>query len=55
MNTAAPQLLIVDDEPDMLRLLSRSVVQDLACEVTTAGSGAEALALFENHDFDLWR
>ncbi len=53
MNTAAPQLLIVDDEPDMLRLLSRSVVQDLACEVTTAGSGAEALALFENHDFDL--
>ncbi len=53
MNIARPRLLIVDDEPDMLRLLSRSVVQDLACEVTTAGSGADALVLFEKHDFDL--
>ncbi len=53
MTTSRPRLLIVDDEPDMLRLLSRSVVQDLACEVTTAGSGADALAIFEKHDFDL--
>ncbi len=53
MKSRRPRLLIVDDEPDMLRLLTRSVGQDLDCEVAAAGSGQEALALFEAESFDL--
>ena len=53
MKTRRPRLLIVDDEADMLRLLSRSVGQDLDCEIETAGNGAEALVLFEEQAFDL--
>ena len=48
-----PRLLIVDDETDMLRLLSRSVSKALDCQVETAPSGEEALALFEPERFDL--
>ena len=53
MKTRPPRLLIVDDEADMLRLLSRSVGQDLDCEIETAGNGMDALALFEAQSFDL--
>ena len=53
MNFRRPRLLIVDDEPDMLRLLTRSVGQDLDCEVITAGNGRDALACFEAQPFDL--
>ena len=53
MNPRRPRLLIVDDEPDMLRLLTRSVGQALDCEVVTAGNGRDALTCFETQPFDL--
>lgn len=53
MKNRRPRLLIVDDETDMLRLLSRSVGQDLSCEVATADNGPDALALFDHNAFDL--
>ena len=53
MKSRRSRLLIVDDEPDMLRLLTRSVGQDLDCDVVTAGSAQEALACFEAQSFDL--
>ncbi len=52
-NPRRPRLLIVDDEADMLRLLTRSVGQDLDCEVVTAGNGRDALTRFEAQSFDL--
>lgn len=48
-----PTLLIVDDEPDMLRLLRRSIGQDMDCRVISAGSGAEALERFAESRADL--
>jgi DNA-binding NtrC family response regulator len=53
MKSRRSRLLIVDDEPDMLRLLTRSVGQDLDCEVVPAGNGRDALGLFEAQSFDL--
>ncbi|UCG14933.1 MAG: sigma-54-dependent Fis family transcriptional regulator [Deltaproteobacteria bacterium] len=47
------RLLIVDDEVDMLRLLERSIGQDLDCEIDTAASGTEALRLLEARNYDL--
>lgn len=47
------RLLIVDDEIDMLKLLKRSVTQDLDCEIETALSGEEALGLVGRKSFDL--
>jgi len=47
------RILIVDDETDMLRLLSRSVGKALGCKVDTAASGEEALQLFAPEVFDL--
>jgi DNA-binding NtrC family response regulator len=47
------RLLVVDDEADMLRLLQRSISQDLDCETDTATSGAEALRLLETRNYDL--
>ena len=46
-------ILIVDDEPDMLDLLRRSLEPDLSCRVTTAASGEEALKLLSEGSFDL--
>src|SRR5579859_3969550 len=47
-----PRVLIVDDQPDMIRTLGRLLTQD--ADVASAGSGAEALALIERGDkFDL--
>jgi DNA-binding NtrC family response regulator len=48
-----PTLLIVDDEPDMLQLLKRSLEPDLRCNVCTADSGESALHLLANTTFDL--
>lgn len=46
-------ILIVDDEPDMLHLLKRSLEPDLNCRVETAGSGNEALNMLNRDHFDL--
>lgn len=46
-------LLIVDDEPDMLTLLKRSLEPELECRVETASSGETALAMIRAADFDL--
>jgi DNA-binding NtrC family response regulator len=47
------RLLIVDDEIDMLRLLERSISEELDCEIDTAASGTEALKLLETRNYDL--
>lgn len=46
-------LLILDDEEDMLRLLKRSLSQDLGCKVQTASNAAQALAALETDRFDV--
>jgi DNA-binding NtrC family response regulator len=48
-----PAILVVDDEPDMLQLLARSLGPDLNCVVTTAASGEEALERMARAVFDL--
>ena len=48
-----PRLLIVDDEMDMLRLLSRSILADFDCEVETVSNAAAALEVFRLRSFDL--
>ncbi|ACL04223.1 Two-component, sigma54 specific, transcriptional regulator, Fis family [Desulfatibacillum aliphaticivorans] len=47
------RLLIVDDEPDMLHLLKRSLEPDLNCVVETAASGLEAMEILGQERFDL--
>jgi DNA-binding NtrC family response regulator len=47
------RILIVDDEPDMLQLLKRSLEPDLNCEVRTAASGEAAMQLVGQTAFDL--
>ncbi|WP_028313577.1 sigma-54-dependent transcriptional regulator [Desulfatibacillum aliphaticivorans] len=47
------RLLIVDDEPDMLHLLKRSLEPDLDCVVETAASGLEAMEILGQDRFDL--
>ena len=47
------RVLVVDDETDMLRLLERSISQELDCEIDTAASGIEALKLLETNNYDL--
>ena len=46
-------ILIVDDEPDMLGLLKRSLEPDLGCRVSTAASAEEALKQLAESAFDL--
>ena len=48
-----PRILIVDDETDMLRLLSRAVRADIDCDVETASDAAAALEVFRQHSIDL--
>lgn len=48
-----PKLLIVDDEADMLRLLSRAIRADINCDVETVSNAAQALEIFRRSDFDL--
>lgn len=46
-------ILVVDDEPDMLVLLKRSLEPDLKCRVTTASSGSEVLQHISQSRFEL--
>ncbi len=46
-------ILIVDDEPDMLRLLKRSLEPDLHCRVETESSPKQALQRVAAENFDL--
>jgi DNA-binding NtrC family response regulator len=46
-------ILVVDDEPDLLGLLKRSLEPDLDCTVFTASSGKQAFQLFSERSFDL--
>jgi DNA-binding NtrC family response regulator len=48
-----PTILIVDDEPDMLHLLKRSLEPELNCRVKTAASGQEGLQLLGHTAIDL--
>jgi DNA-binding NtrC family response regulator len=48
-----PTILIVDDEPDMLHLLKRSLEPELDCRVETASTGQEALQLLGHTAVDL--
>ncbi len=48
-----PSILIVDDEPDMLRLLKRTLGADLKSHVETAESGEKALLIMKQKAFDL--
>jgi DNA-binding NtrC family response regulator len=47
------RLLIVDDEPDMLQLLKRSLEPDLGCDLLTAPSGEAALRILAAGRVDL--
>ncbi len=46
-------ILIIDDEPDMLRLLKRTLEPELNSTAVTAHSGSMALHLMEQNSFDL--
>ena len=46
-----PTLLIVDDEPQLIRVLRPSFLS-AGYEVSTASSGSEALSLLHDHTFD---
>ncbi|MFZ7128711.1 MAG: sigma-54-dependent transcriptional regulator [Desulfobacterales bacterium] len=48
-----PQILIVDDEADMLRLLKRVISREMDSDIETAQSAEEALRIFEKKSFDL--
>ncbi len=48
-----PTILIVDDEPDMLQLLKRSLEPELNCIVETASSGEDGLQKLGRTAFDL--
>lgn len=47
-----PNLLCVDDEQNILKSLRRLLMQEMV-QIHTASSGAEALALMQNHVFDV--
>ncbi len=49
----SPTLLIVDDEPDFLRGLTRSIPQEISCRVLTAQRAADALSLMETNPVEL--
>lgn len=49
----AEKILIVDDEPDMLRLLSMIIKEKTPYEVTTTNNPLEALELAKKGGFDL--
>ena len=51
MSTQGLQILCVDDEPNILRALTRFLKMS-GFEVSTAGSGQEALILFQTRHFD---
>ena len=47
------KVLLVDDEPAILRVVQLAMLSTIDCEVTTALSGDEALLLMENAQFDV--
>lgn len=49
----AEKILIVDDEPDMLRLLSMIIKEKTPYEVTTTNNPLEALEMARKGGFDL--
>lgn len=49
----SPTLLIVDDEPDFLRGLTRSIPKEISCRVLTAKRAADALSLMETNPVEL--
>jgi DNA-binding NtrC family response regulator len=49
----AEKILIVDDEPDMLKLLSMILREKTPYEVTTTNNPVEAVELAKTGDFDL--
>ncbi len=50
---SSTSILIVDDEPDMVELLRRTVSRELGWSVLSAGSGKEALQLEQDSSPDL--
>ncbi|MFA6010371.1 MAG: sigma-54 dependent transcriptional regulator [Desulfobacteraceae bacterium] len=46
-------ILIIDDQPDMLHLLSRTLAPELDARIVIAGSADEALKILEQDGFDL--
>lgn len=50
--TEAVRILLVDDEVDIVRLLTRRLTR-LGYQVTGASEGAQALALLEERQFDM--
>ena len=46
-------ILVVDDEKDMTRLLQRTLEPELSCKVTMAFSGEMALTILAQASFDL--
>ena len=50
---STPVLLVVDDEPDFLRGLARSIPREIPLRVLTAESGAEALRLIDKNPVEM--
>jgi len=48
-----PQILVVDDEKDMTRLLKRTLEMEFDCQVTMAFSGETAVNILVRESFDL--
>lgn len=46
------KILVVDDEA-IQRDIVRDILEDQGCEVTTSGSGPDALELLDTHEFDV--
>ncbi len=53
MDYTSDAILIVDDEPDFLRLLKRLIQSEIDCQIFTAESGYEAIELLKDHHIDL--
>jgi len=53
MREPPASILVVDDEPDMLELLRRTVSRELGWKVVTAGSGREGLEAEQENSPDL--
>jgi adenylate cyclase len=49
---AAPVVLLVDDDPSLLRVTARRL-RDAGCNVTECGDGASAAAVVDAQPFDL--
>ena len=47
------RILVVDDEPDMLQLLKRSLAPDLKCQVDTTPSAQTAVQMLSQAAYDL--